>query len=120
MKFLIALVFCILSLKSLCQRPSRSDSIGYETWTYLEKIDSTDLPWQTKNELQFSKLKPYIERDTKSGYSFQFVRLCKYLDAGKIDTLDNLYDTSLKRTMGETINSLRKGPTYALVIYFQN
>lgn len=108
MKFIIVLLLSTISLKSFCQRPNRSDSIGYETWTYLERIDSSGLPWQTKNELQFIKLRPYIERDPKSGYSYQFVRLCKYLDSAKVNILDNIYDTSLKRKMGETINCLRK------------
>ena len=108
MKFILILFLSVISLESLCQRPSKSDSAHYETWTYLEKIDSADLPWQTRNELQFATLRPYIESNSKSGYSFQLVRLCKYLDTAKISIIENAYDTSLKRRLAESISFLRK------------
>jgi thiol-disulfide isomerase/thioredoxin len=108
MKFIILFLFFTISVKSFCQRPSKSDSADYETWTYLERIDSSNLTWQTKNELQFAKLKPHIESNSKVGYSFQFVRLCKYLDTAKIRVIENTYDTSLRTKLVESLTYLRK------------
>ena len=112
MKLISFLALFIISHASFSQRPSKlSDPLGYETITYLESIDSSNLSWQEKSELEFAKIKTYIINNPKNGYSTQLIRHCNYFDTTKINALYNLLDTSLQRQILGGIRSTRKRAT---------
>ena len=104
MKYVLTVFACFIFISSFAQMlmADPADTFAYKTITYLEQIDSSVLPQTEKNELEFQKMKQYIsKRPNDVWIGQQLLWFNKYIDAEKLDTLFNLFDTSVQNQIAQ-------------------
>jgi thiol-disulfide isomerase/thioredoxin len=100
MKIIILFLTLFLTVSSAGQNRAVTDSIDKarfeEVNNFFMSLESMNLSYNAKRELQYKKLKSFIQVNPKCSYNAMFVTWGKYFDGIQIDSLYSLMDSSLQ------------------------